>query len=68
MKNTPRFAEIIQKVRDNKKTIKGLIRLKKKIERGEFLELAVMAMLEREHKNYQESSTLAKMEAIGGIQ
>lgn len=54
------------KIRNNKTKIKGLLALKKKLERGEFLEIAIMAMLEKEHENYPRTSTISNLKATGG--
>lgn len=62
------FKQVLTKARNNKKKINGLLALKKKLERGEFLDLAIMAMLKEEQKKHPQSSTLTEMETIGGMQ
>ena len=66
--NLTDLRKVLSKARDNKKKIKGLLALKKKLERGEFLGIAIMAMLKEEKRNHTQNSTLAEMEAVGGIQ
>ncbi len=66
--NLKDFKDVLSKIRNNKKKIKRLLAIKKQLERGEYLDLAITAMLEKEHRIHPQDSTLAEMKAIGGIQ